>query len=88
MKTTRNRTIRNETIVLDDVEFRDCEFVNCQLKYSGGEFKLDGVRLSGNCYFTFDGPAQRTIRFLQWAKILSGDPSKWVILPDQPDTVA
>ena len=90
MKEARNRTIRNETIVLDDVAFRDCEFIDCQLQYSGGRFALDGVKLSGSCHFTFLDAAMRTIRFLQWAKVVNDDPSKWTILPDtpNPDTLA
>lgn len=85
MKETRNRTIRNETIVLDNVAFRDCEFIDCQLEYSGGQFALDGVKLSGSCHFNFLDAAMRTIRFLQWAKVVNDDPAKWVILPDTPD---
>ncbi len=87
MKKVRDRTIRNESIVLDETEFHNCKFIDCQLNYSGGQFMLSSCHLS-NCHYTFMGAAERTIRFLQYSKILSGNPSEWRVIPDTPDLPA
>jgi hypothetical protein len=54
-----------QTIILDGNSFEACEFKGCTLVYNGiSEVKLLGSQLE-DCQWSFDGPAARTLQFMQ-----------------------
>ncbi len=54
-----------QTVILDGNAFDKCEFQGCTLVYNGiSDVRLNGSTLN-DCQWTFDGPAARTLQFMQ-----------------------
>jgi hypothetical protein len=61
----KDKKFIKQTVILDGNTFDKCEFQGCTLVYNG----ISDVRLNGStlneCQWTFDGPAARTLQFMQ-----------------------
>jgi len=64
MQVLENWTPRGITVFMDDKRFVRCVMTECKLIYSGGDVMWENTQFV-NCQLTFDGPAQRTIAYLQ-----------------------
>ena len=60
-----NRQFGTEVVDLDGSEFVDCAFVGTTLRYSGGEPPVIVGCSFQQARFVWDGPAARTVGFLQ-----------------------
>ena len=63
MTAIENQTFTGTTIFIDGKLFLNCQFHRCLLVFGGGDFGWKGTILD-NCTCQFEGPAERTIRFL------------------------
>lgn len=52
------------TVYMDDKRLINCVLTECKLVYGGGDVTWENTQFV-NCQLTFDGPAQRTIAYLQ-----------------------
>jgi hypothetical protein len=61
----KNQTFKQQTLVLDGNSFEGCEFQSCTLVFNGvSEVSLTGSQIK-DCRWSFDGPAARTLQFMQ-----------------------
>ena len=54
-----DKQIDGTTVTLDGIDFSRSTISNCSVRYSGGEYAIDGVTWNRN-RFILDGPAART----------------------------
>ena len=72
MQGIQDGTFEEETVVLDERKFTNCHFNNCEIRYSGGEFVLEGTSMVG-CSWKFGGAAQRTLTLMRTLQLPFGD---------------
>jgi hypothetical protein len=65
MAAFKEKKFDKQTVILDGNSFDNCEFQGCTLVYNGiAEVRLNGSNLN-DCQWSFDGPAARTLQFMQ-----------------------
>jgi len=64
MQVLENWMPKDTTVYMDGKRFVRCVLTECKLIYGGGDVMWEDTQFV-NCQLTFDGPAQRTIAYLQ-----------------------
>ena len=61
-----NETFSDRRVDIDGNSFEACTFERCQIVYSGGEHsRMVKCSFKDDCTFHLDGPASRTLAYLQ-----------------------
>lgn len=76
METIIGKSLRGERVALDNRSFVSCTFSDCVLEYRGDPVSFQQTRLS-HCKYVFEGPAKRTVLFLQETGLMPFDPAEW-----------
>lgn len=64
MRAVEDQTFTAMTVSIDDKHFIRCKFKDCVLTYSGADFAFAECLFEGQTRFTLEGPAMRTVSFL------------------------
>jgi len=80
MTVVENVVETGTVVFLDDRYFLNCAYTRCTLIFSGGDFSYLNTTFT-DCKINFEGPAQRTVQFLQRFNLLSPHFGKLPTLP-------
>ena len=72
MNIVRSEKRTGDVVILDDCHFINCDFSECQLRYSGGECKVEDSVIDLGCQIEFFGAAKNTVGLLEQLGFLDG----------------
>jgi len=64
MQVLENWKPKGVTVYMDGKRFLNCVLTECKLVYGGGDVTWENTQFV-SCQLSFDGPAQRTVAYLQ-----------------------